>query len=339
MNKVTPLENFIEFKKTSINSESKIQDFRRYLNKFLNSSKKPLDKFTEQDLIKFLNTLGYKIGTVNDIKLYLKAFIKFTFPDWSMRFRNLEKICKTQTPPKAYTPDQMLNFEEVEKIIQGDNNLLWKNYWRVFFFGGFRPSECAGLKWEQVFFEPEGVIIKLRTGKTKKDFLKSLPKEAEHELKQLKAQSNSEYLFPSVQTGKPVGSRTICARLKKISKRVLGRVVVPYQLRHSIATILYSDDNKKDDDVAQQLGHTKNMRHTYKNMNGEQIKQKARSLWGKPLTPEEKDRIKVLENENKQFRENQENLKQNLEDLKVWLQGLQVVNVSKNKVIVGKNTQ
>lgn len=281
----------MEFKKTSVKAKSKLQDTERYLSMFLNSSKKPLEKFTEQDIIKFLNSLEYSIGTINGIKNYIKSFLKYSLVDWSARFRNLEKICRTQQAPKTYTPDQMLNFVDVEKIIKTDDNLMWKNYWRVFFFGGFRPSEACNLRWEQVFFEPDGVIIKLRTTKTGKDFMKSLPKEAEHNLKELKSQTTSEFLFPSIITGKPIKARTVCARLKRISKKALGQEVVPYQLRHSIATILYADDTKKDDDVARQLGHTKNMRDTYKNMNGEQIKQKARSLWGKPLTPEKRTEL------------------------------------------------
>lgn len=266
---------------------------------FLNSSKKPLNKFEEKDVVKFLNSLDYSIGTINGIKAYLKSFLKWNFPDWSNRFRNLEKICKSQTPPKTYTPDQMLSFEEFEKIVKVESDLSWKVYWLVFFYGGFRPSEACRLKWEQIFFEPEGVIIKLRTTKTGKDFIKSLPKEAEHKLKELKQNNTSEYLFPSpINKKDTIKARSVCARLKRVSEKALGYVVVPYRLRHSIATILYSDDTKKDDDIARQLGHTKNMRETYKNMNGEQIKEKARNLWGKPLTKEEKDEISKLKKDN-----------------------------------------
>lgn len=302
MNKTTILKSHIEFKKTSVHSQSKIKDIERYLKMFIDSSNKPLSTFTENEVVNFLNSLNYSIRTINDIKAHLKVFIKWHFPDWSLRFRNLDKVLKQQKPPRAYEPEQMISFEEFEKLVKAETDLQWKGYWLTMFYGGFRPGEAARLKWDQVFFEPKGVIIKLRTTKTGKDFYKSLPENAEHLLKQLKTNSNSDLLFPSRQTKGVIGSRGICFRLKKLSKKVLGREVTPYILRHSIATILYSDDKRKDDDTANQLGHSKSMKETYMNLNGEQIKEKARNLWGKKLTPTEqnelvklkKDMIKII---------------------------------------------
>lgn len=311
MNKTTSLNRFLEFKKTSVKSKDKLKDIERYISRFINSSKKQLDSFDDDEVIRFLNSLNFKIRTMNDIKSYLKSFIKFNYTDWSSKFRNLDKICKTQKPEQAFSPDQMLSYEQVEKIIKKETDLSWKVYWLVFFYGGFRPSEACKLRWEQIFFEDRGVIIKLHATKTKKDFLKSLPKEAEHKLKELKQNSNSEFLFPSpLNKNDTIRARSVCGRLKRISKKALGFEVVPYQLRTSLATLLYSDDNKKDDDVAQQLGHTKDMRHVYKNLDAEKIKQKARGLWGKPLTPEEKDKIKALEEKLRGMEEDNEKLRE-----------------------------
>jgi len=296
MSKALILKNHIDFKRISITSEAKLKDIERYIGKFINSSKKNLDKFEEEDIVKFINSLEYSIGTINGLKSDIKVFIKWYYPDWSARFRNLDKILKQQKAPKSYQPEQMINFEEFEKLVVAENNLLWKAYWLTMFYGGFRPSEASRLKWDQVFFEPEGVIIKLHATKTNKDFYKSLPINAEQLLKELKQNSTSEYLFPSIQTGKPMGARTICARLKRISKKVLGKEVVPYALRHSIATILYSDDNRKDSDTANQMGHNKSMKETYMNLNEEQIKSKARKLWTKtkPMTKDEKAEFEAM---------------------------------------------
>lgn len=301
MSKTTILNEYLEFKKTSVKSE-KIKDIERYLAMFINSTNKTLNKLTEKDIAVFLNSLNYSIRTINDIKAYLKSFIKWYFKDWSSKFRNLDKLLKKQLPPKAYTPNDMISYNDFEKIVKVETNLQWKVFWLVLFYGGFRPSEACRLKWENIFFEQKGVIIKVRTTKTKKDFIKSLPKEAQHKLKELKQNSNSEYLFPSPYNNQDcIRARTVCVRLKRISKKALGKVVVPYQLRHSIATILYSDDKLKDDDIAQQLGHTKNMREIYKNMNEEQIKEKARKLWGKPITKEEKEDLLKLRKDFKDF--------------------------------------
>lgn len=306
MHKLHVLDKHIEFKKTSVKHEPKLLDIKRYLGMFLNSTKKPLSKFAEEDITKFLNSLTdkYSIRTINDIKVYLKVFIKWHYPDWSSRFRNLERLCKMQKPSKAYSPEQMLSFEDVEKIVKKEKDLMWKVYWLVFFYGGFRPSECAGLLWDQIFFEKEGVIIKVHATKTNKDFYKSLPRNVEHLLKEWRNYNDSEFVFPSpIKSGSSIQARTICGRLKRLSKKAIGREVVPYALRHSLATILYADDKRKDDDTANQLGHTKSMKSTYMNLNGEQLKARARKLWikTKPLTPEEKEELEFLKEElNKQ---------------------------------------
>ena len=92
MDKATILNNHLEFKRISVKSEGKIQDIKRYVSKFINYTKKPLSKFNENDVSKFLNSLDYSIGTINDIKAYIKVFIRWHYPDWSSRFRNLDMI-------------------------------------------------------------------------------------------------------------------------------------------------------------------------------------------------------------------------------------------------------
>jgi len=189
------LNNHIEFKRTSVKSKAKLQDIERYLTLFLNSTKVPISKVKENHIIKFLNSLDYSIRTINDIKIYIKVFVKWHYPDWSSRFRNLDKICKQQKPQRSYEPEQMLSFEEVEKLVKGEKDLMYKVYWLVLFYGGFRPSEACDLKWNQIFFEEKGVIIKIRASKTGKDFYKSLPDNTEHLLKEWKKYNKSEFVI------------------------------------------------------------------------------------------------------------------------------------------------
>lgn len=302
MDKVTALKNHLEFKRVSVHSNAKIKDIERYLEKFINYSKKTLGSLNENDLAKFFNSLDYSIRTTNDIKSYVKAFIKWYYKDWSSKFKNLDKLCKLQTPQRAYEPEQMLSFKEVEKLIGGEMDIMWKVYWLVMFYGGFRPSEACSLKWKNIYFEPKGTIIKLHTTKTNKDFYKAVPRNVEHLLKEWKRFNSSEWLFPSaINKGDCIKARSVCARLKRISKKILGKEVVPYQLRHSIATLLYSDDKMKDDVIAEQMGHGKSMRKVYMNLSPDKIKERARRLWIKPkkLSTEKKEeyekRIKKLE--------------------------------------------
>ena len=310
MNKDTILKEHLEFKKTSVHNINKLQDIERNLKRFIHSSKKPLNKFKEDDLNYFINSLSFQTRTMNDVKAYIKVFIKWHYPDWSLRFRNLDKICKQQKPQRAYEPEQMLKYKDIEKIVQNENDLMWKVYWLTLFFGGFRISEACRLLWNQILFEPKGVIIKLHATKTNKDFYKSLPEEAEQLLKELKKNSNSEFIFPSpTKGGECINRHLVWERLQRLSKKALGKSIPAQIFRHSIATILYSDDRLKDDDVAQQMGHTKDMRETYKNMSIDKIKEKAKGLLikTKDMTPTEREELKkMIEEQNKRIFELEE---------------------------------
>jgi len=332
MDKLHVLERHIQFKRVSVKSEEKLKDIRRYLLKFLKHSKKPLPSFTEEDIVRFLNSLKYSIRTINDIKAFIKVFVKWNYPDWSSKFRNLEKICRGQKPSKAYQPEQMISFEEFERIVKAENNLMWKTYWLVFFYGGFRPSEACRLKWSDILFEEEGVIIKLHTKKTNKDFYKSLPENASQMLNELKAQSSSEFLFPSpLKKSECIKPRTACLRLKRLSLKTLGKDVVPYAMRHSIATLLYKDDKRKDDDSANQMGHTKSMKAVYMNLDEHELKRKARNLWiqtetlPKEIKKEYEKRIKQLEEAVKKIETNKNTLLNGIfekkleEAMQVWV--------------------
>ena len=308
MDKLTILARYLEFKKGSVNSKDKIKDIERYVKKFMLSNDKPLSKFNENDFSVFFNSLEYSITTINNIKDYVKAFVKWNYRDWSSKFRNLDVICKRQKTQRTYEPEQMVSIEKFKKLVETEDDLMWKCFLLVYFYGGFRPSECCRLKWDQIYFEPEGATIKLRAGKTGKDFYKGLPKEVEHLLKEWKKiNNNSEYVFPSpLKENCPIIAKTFCAKLKRLSKKALNEKIVPYQLRHSIATILYGDDKRKDDDTANQLGHTKSMKAVYMNLDEHKLKTKARSLWNKikPLTQEERDELKQVKEELEELKKN-----------------------------------
>jgi len=311
MNKDTILEKHLEFKKTSVHSKPKLKDIENALRKFLNISRKPFSQFSEDEIVKFINGSNVAIRTMNDYKSYIKVLIKWHFPDWSSRFRNLDRICKQQKPQRSHEPEEMISYEDIEKIIKAENNLMWKNYFLVLFYGGFRISEACRLLWSQVFFEPKGVIIKIHTSKTNKDFYKALPPEAEQLLKELKKNSDSEFLFPSpFNKGESIHRHSVWDRLKPLSLKAIGRHIPPQIFRHSIATLLYGDDKLKDDIVANQMGHTKDMRETYKNLNAEKIKDQARALWikTKSMTPTEREELKkMIEAQGQRLKEFEEN--------------------------------
>jgi integrase len=283
MSKKEILNDYILHKRVTVNAIGKLKDIEYYIGKFIDSVN-DIEKVDEKSLINFLNSLTgkYSIRSINDIKAYLKNFIKWKYLDHSVRFRNLDALCKSKKPEKAYMPEDMLSKEEVEKLIQGENNIHWKTFFITYFYSGCRPIEVCNLKWDQITFEKEGGFIKIFSEKNKEHFDKYIPEEVTFYLKKIQ-NNKSKWVFPTVYISSrgdaPIKEKAVYHRLKKLSLNVLGKHVNPYVLRHSIATILYNRDDLKDDDVAKQMGHTKDMRQTYVNLSQEKIKERMRKIY------------------------------------------------------------
>lgn len=319
--KAQDLENYIAFKMLSVKSSAKIEDTERYVRRFLDYCKKDLEDITELDLTNFLNSLKMGTYTLNSIKVYLKNFIKWKFPeDYIKRFRNLDKICK-QEKPEAYDTKKILKKNQVvEDVIKAEPSIFWKAYYCIIYYGGCRPIEVRSLKFAD--FEEDkdgGAFFDIMSKKNKRAFVKYLPQEAYFYLKELKRRAKSDYVFPSPSDpNKPINEKACSQRLRKLHRdKVMSIKVTPYQLRHSISTLRYGDESLKDDDVANSLGHSKSMKKVYGNFDREKLKEMVKKIviGTENLPPEQKakydkeiselrDKIKSLEDAINFFRDN-----------------------------------
>ncbi|MFA5992087.1 MAG: tyrosine-type recombinase/integrase [Candidatus Pacearchaeota archaeon] len=320
------LKEYIDYKRITVKSEKKIEDIRRIVGELLLVVGKDKETFQEKDLINHFNsyktykkkgeTIPYGPGYTNYIKDLVKEFLKWYYPDWSLRFRNLNRICKHQPVPRKYDPDDILTKDDVQKLVQAEHSLFWKVWFLVYFYGGFRPVEVCKLLWSQVTFESEGAFIKVYSKKNNKSFLKFIPEDVVYYLKQLQG-NESKWVFPSPiekRRNKPISEDTPYYRLTKLSEKVLGKKINPYLLRHSIATILYNEDSLKDDDAANQMGHSISMKKVYNDLSESKIKDRARKIYIKTedLPPEKK---RELELQMQQQIKETELLKQQMKDM------------------------
>lgn len=301
MTKKQVLKDYISFKNISVKHEGKLKDISNYIKYFLESSKKNVSDFKEKELINYLSQVSnkYSIPSQNTIKPILKHFIKWKFEDYSTRFRNLNSLCKMQKAESTYKADEMLTEKEIVKLANGETSLMWKNWFLLLFFGAFRPSELAKLQFKNIDLQKDGTaIIKVFLTKNKKDVYKSIPEPATICLKKWieKLEPEKEdYIFPSpLREGDHISAKTGYFRIVKLSKRVLGKQVNPYQIRHSFGSIKYNDDSIRDKGVvAEQMGHNKSMEFVYKHLNNDQKITNAKKIWAKKddLPEEERKRL------------------------------------------------
>lgn len=310
------LKRYLDYKDTSVNSKSKKDGYRYFISMFLQNSKKKLSEYQESDIIDFVNKSSkkYSVGSMNEIKWMLKSFVCWHYDDFPKRFRNLDRILKQQKKEKTYSPEQMLTKEDIQKLVQEEPEKRWKAFFLLYFYGGFRPKEVCELKWKDITFDSDGCYIKSFSKKNHREFQKFVPEDVAYYLGKIQF-NNSEYVFPTKRTKKqgiPVGDMPmtrsgVYQHLVPLAKRVLNKHINPYILRHSIATILYNRDDLKDDDVAQQMGHSKAMKLTYNNLSIEKIRERMKKIYIKPedLPPEKKleyeKRIEQLEKDMKEL--------------------------------------
>lgn len=304
MKKNKVLEDYIKYKKTRVNSINKINDIEFQIKNFIYFKRKELKDLNESDLVEYITKISNKYApwTLIILKSYIKNFIKWYYVDWSARFRNLDNICRSNKPPSSFTANDMLTFEDVEKIIKTENSPFWKAYFLSLFYGGNRATEVCLLKWKDIEFEEDGgAYFTIFSRKNNKEFTKYIPPKQAFYLKQLQ-NNNSEFVF-SKSNGTPIGRKGALWRFKKVSKKALGKDLKLQTLRHSIATTLYSNEKLKDDDVANQMGHSKSMKNVYVHKNKQKLKEIAKNIYieTENLPPEKKlefeKRIEFLEKE------------------------------------------
>lgn len=281
-------------------NKDSLRNYKRYLLEFYESLKDNLEKYTEPEYASFLSMIQgkYSVRVSNYIKTLTKKQVRRYVKNYSDKFRDIDDYTRAVRPEPAYSSDQMLTIGDIELLVQGEESKLWKCYWMVYFYGGFRPKEACELTWKQVTFEPDGTaFVNVFVGKNRKQFIKVLPSNAVHYLKLLP--QDNEHVFKSRQGKGHIMPSTVRWRLARLSKKVLGEQVNPYRLRHSIATIIYNKD-MDGDDVAQQMGHSKDMKKVYTHNSIETIKARAKKLWIEPenkpfvQTPTDKKKLDAL---------------------------------------------
>ena len=152
---------------------------------------------------------------------------------------------------------EILNKEEIRKIIDSIKNLKHKLMIQLIYSAGLRVSELISLRTKDIDIERN--VIYIRQGKGAKDRISLFPESIKKDfLKYLLQCSPKNYLFESNRQ-KKYSSKSVEKIVEKASKE-LGKKIRPHTLRHSFATHLLEQgiDIRK---IQKLLGH-KNLRTT-----------------------------------------------------------------------------
>ena len=333
------VKDYLEYRSArGVNSKNKIKDIRRFILQFKFIIEKEIKDFTLKDLRGFLSLLNnsyLSINVKNNMKTDLKNFLKFLFPDWSMKFNSLEDIkCNSHTKnEEKINAAAMISKEDIDKLIAHEPKNYWKAFLLVQYEAGLRTGEVRFLKWEDI--KNEGDISELtihatKTGTTRVSFVK----EATHYLEKLKEEQEnmgikSVYVFHGRdKINQPVQKSTVNMWFRRLTEKTLGVRKWNYLLRHSRATELYklAKENKIAKDTAIKfMGHSEDMSSTYTHLDKEDVKKmlKDQVYNIEDLPPKKKHQLEI----------DNQRMKKDFEDFKKQVQPLIDSNDKKKKEV------
>jgi len=309
------IEDFVKYVSITSSSEKRLENNRRTLAHFRFMAEKDFDKINLQDLRDYLSLLKSSKNTnssQNEFKATIKRFLKWRFKDWSKRFQNLEDIkLHMKMNEEKINADTILNKEDIEKIMKEEKSTFWRSFFMALYESGLRPGELRTLTWDRIKFNIDGDVSEINVYATKTHKSRSVYiQQATFFLQKLKEQRddiNNPLVFPSVRDiSIPITKDYVSHWLTRISKKVLGRSVSPYMLRHTRATELYTNANIPDKIAQKFLGHSKSMGDVYTHLSNKDVKEAmGKTIYKFEDLPEEKKhklelKVDLLENKIKE---------------------------------------
>jgi integrase len=260
-----------KFEKYCLISSGKVRASKARSNaiRFLSMVKKKINEVGIEDLRGFLLSLkssDYADYSKNDIKGFVKRFLKWSYKDWLTRFDGFDdvKLNSDATRQKKIESEDCLTPKQVSKLVKKENSLSWKAFILTQYEGALRTLEVRSLKWAQIdMSDPDIYWIdvsskKNRNGTSKERISPPLEK-AVYFLNELKKESNSPYVFPQkIDDNKFISSGCVSKWFKRLSKRVLGKPVTNYLLRHTTSErfhVLEREGKLSKANACQMLGH------------------------------------------------------------------------------------
>jgi len=298
------------------------------------------DKINLEDLRYFLLQLkksSFSDLFKNKVKGFIQKFLRWKFKNWSERFDNFEDV-KFNSGAQRKRPinfETLITEEEIEKMIEAEKSLFWKTFLKVQYTGGLRTLETRSLEWSKISFNDDGfTVIKVSSKKNvhanSKEREIPLSKGATYFLMELKKQQkslgiSSRWIFPSPRDPTKHISKAVNLWFKRLSKKVIGREVVNYNLRHRKATELKSliKNNKMSmDNATEFMGHSeKQFNNTYSHMDKKEIvKIMQEQIYGVKSLPDDKKH--KLEREVEKLKEKGERQNKEMTIIKETLKGL-----------------
>lgn len=164
------IDNFLKFCSITAGNK-KVEDIRGIILQIRHVLEIPLNTLTltnVRDFLAVLNNSSKRDWTKHGIKIILKRFLKWLYPDWSSRFKQLSDIkLKKVSTQDRYTEDKLVTQEDIEKMLRSAETLREKALLLLLFETGARPQEITTLRWKSIKYQGNHGLVHLFSEKTR----------------------------------------------------------------------------------------------------------------------------------------------------------------------------
>jgi integrase len=236
------IKDFLEYCKITAGDNS----IKKISNKIVligDTFEEELDKLTLENVRAFLVILNQDkkaIATKNDIKKVLKRFIKWKYPNWSLKFNQLLDVkLNTKQERRDMSKGDLLTPDEMRIIVNSVESLKFKTILLLMQESANRPEEILKLKWKDINLNTNEV--KLNSAKTGETRTIPIKETVPHLIRYKKEcffepPRNEDYVFPSLNDNKEhLKPQALNHFLFELEKRLkFKKHLYPYLWRHSI---------------------------------------------------------------------------------------------------------
>ena len=214
-----------------------VENYDRYLKRFLNFAKISEPKNISEDLVRkyrlYLNRANLDKPTQNYYVIALRMFLKY-LAKRNVESLDAERIELAKLPQREL---DLLSSEDLERLLKSpDGNSLQvlrdRAILEMFFSTGLRISELCNLKVDEINLKRDEFSVRGKGGKIRVVFLSDRTKTAVSNYLEKRGSVDDEKLFPMTP-------RSIQRMIKKYAiKAGITKKVTPHVLRHAFATDL-----------------------------------------------------------------------------------------------------
>lgn len=248
--------------------QSKVSKIKRVIIQLYDITEIDLDKLNKKNIDAFLVIINHSklsVWTKNEIKVYLKKFLKWYYKDLDM-IENIKKE-KFDMDYSKVNENNLLTKDDIDKMYRCSTNHKTSCLLGLLEETGGRAGEIAQLKFKDVNFNEKYPTVTLYTGKNKTSRTIPIVRSKEVILKW-----KHHYSFPDPQPNdfifvnpldrtKHITTTAMNKTLRRLSKKAgINKDVWNYLFRHTQLTRLYET---LPTPVVEQLAGHKNMSQVY----------------------------------------------------------------------------